>query len=186
MIRLETERLTIRNFCPGDWQTLQEIAIQAEASEYWAYDYAWPTTAEEIKKITNDFTGNDGFIAVCLKSTGAFIGFISLKQSDRDDCVEYDLGYRFHSAYHGQGYATESCRALLDYAFDDLTADQVTSGTAAANLPSRRLQQRLGFRKTGEDIVSFRTTPEGEPIRFVGYSFAITREEWQERKRRGN
>lgn len=183
MIRLETERLLLRNFCPGDWQTLQEIAIQAEASEYWAYDYAWPTTAEEVQGITNAFAGDDGFIAVCLKSTGAFIGFISLNRSDKEGCQEYDLGYRFHSDYHGQGYATESCRAVLAYAFDALAADQVTSGTAEANLPSRRLQQRLGFSKTGQEIVSFRTTPEGEPIRFVGYSFAITREEWQERKR---
>jgi ribosomal-protein-alanine N-acetyltransferase len=185
MINLETERLVIRNLLAEDWQRLLEIAIQAETSEYWAYDYPWPTTEEEIKRIASDLAGNDGFIAVCLKSTAEFIGFISLTRNEQADGVEYDLGYRFHAAYHGRGYATEGCRAVLDYAFDALAADRVTSGTAEANLPSRRLQHRLGFRKTGESVVSFRNTPEGEPIEFVGYSFEITREEWQKRKREG-
>jgi hypothetical protein len=35
--------------------------------------------------------------------------------------------------------------------------------------------------KTAESTASFRKTPQGEPIEFVDYSFAITREEWLRR-----
>ena len=185
MIRLETERLTIRNFCADDWQALQEMTLQFEASEYAAYDHPWPSTAEEIKSITNWFATRDSFLAVCLKPTGRLIGFISLNRNEEEGCAEYDLGYRFNANYHGQGYATEGCQAVLGHAFDALAADRVTSGTAAANQPSCRLLQRLGLKKTGEGQGSFRKTPEGQPIEFVGYSFAISREEWRARKRGG-
>jgi hypothetical protein len=34
------------------------------------------------------------------------------------------------------------------------------------------------MRKTGEDITSFRKTPEGKPIEFVGLRFSISKNEW--------
>lgn len=186
MIRLETERLILRNFRAEDWRPLQEMTIQFEASEYAPYDHPWPTSDEEIKAITNWFAGGDSYLAVCLKSTGAFIGFISLNRSDKEGCVEYDLGYRFYADYHGQGYATEGCRAVLDHAFDDLGAERVTSGTAAANEPSCRLLHRLGLRVIAESRGNaFRNEPGGQPIESIGYLFAITQEEWQARKGQG-
>jgi RimJ/RimL family protein N-acetyltransferase len=52
------------------------------------------------------------------------------------------------------------------------------TGTAAANHASCRLLERLGFKKTSESTVSFRTTPDGEPIQFVGYTFELSKDEW--------
>jgi ribosomal-protein-alanine N-acetyltransferase len=79
----------------------------------------------------------------------------------------------------GQGYATEACRAVLGHAFDGLQAQSVVSGTAAANRPSCRLLERLGFQKTGESMGSFRNAPDGEPIEFLAFSYALTREAWE-------
>ena len=86
--------------------------------------------------------------------------------------------YVFHSDYHGQGYATEACRALLGHAFGPLQAQRVVTGTAAANTASRRLLERLGFRKTSESTGSFRNDADGRPITFLGYAYELTREEW--------
>ena len=181
MIRLETLRLTIRNFEVDDWRALQEMTLQCESSEVAAYDYAWPTSAEEIRGIAKGFSGGDCCLAVCLKPTGRFIGSIALTPTEKEGRVEFDLGYRFNLDYHGKGYATEGCQAVIDRAFRQLAADRVTSGTAAANHPSCRLLQRLGMTKTGEGIACFRKTSEGKPIEFVDFSFAITREEWLQR-----
>ena len=101
--------------------------------------------------------------------------------TEKEGCVEFDLGYRFNLDYHGKGYATEGCQAVIDHTFRQLAADRVISGTAAANHPSCRLLRRLGMTKTAESTASFRKTPQGEPIEFVDYSFAITREEWLRR-----
>ncbi len=179
MTTLETERLAIRNFKTSDWVALHEMILQYESSEYAAYDQPWPTSAEEIKGVTEWFAGGDNFLAVCLKDTGCLIGFVSLNQEQKEDCCEYNIGYIFNSDYHGKGYATEACRVILGRAFTNLEADRVITGTAAVNRASCRLLEKLGLKKTGESTGSFRNTPEGKPIEFLGYTYAISRDEWK-------
>ena len=178
MISLETDRLVIRNFCPDDWQDLQDMSIHYGASEYAQYDHAWPTRTEDIKGMAEYLSTSDQFYAVCLKETDKLIGFISLGRSEEDESA-FDLGYVFHPAYHGQGYGSEGCRAVIDHAFCELGAQQVTSNTAEANLPSCALLKALGFSETGRSTASFYETPEGEPIEFTALSFSLTGDKWQ-------
>lgn len=178
MIPIETERLVVRNFNVNDWDVLHKMIVQYEASEYAAYDQPWPTSVEEIKGITKWFASGDNFLAACLKETSQFIGFVALSPEEGE---EYNLGYVFDSNYHGQGYATEACNAVLHRAFGPLKASRVISGTAAVNRSSCRLLERLGFRKTGEETTSFRATEDGKPIEFLGYVYALSNDEWQNR-----
>lgn len=69
-----------------------------------------------------------------------------------EDGPAFNLGYIFNFGYHGQGYATEACRAAIDYAFGQLGAVRMVTGAASENLPSRRLLARLGLRETGEGM----------------------------------
>ncbi len=184
MTPIETARLRIRRFTAGDWEALHEMIVQYQASEYAPYDHAWPTSEEEIRQVTAWFAGGEQYLAVCLKDTERLIGFVCLNPEGEGAGAEYNLGYCFNFDYHGRGYATEACRALLDRAFGELGAERVVSGTAAANTPSCRLLRRLGFAKTGESVGSFRNGPDGKPLESLGYSFALSREEW-ERARRG-
>ncbi len=176
MITLQTDRLVLRNFHPDDWEALYEMISQYEASEYAAYDQQWPTTPEEIKGVTEWFAGGDSFLAVCLKSSGKLIGLVSVNPEEKPGI--YNIGYIFNASHHGRGYATEACRAALHHVFGELQADSVITGTAAANKASCRLLERLGFRKTGEKTGSFRETPEGRPIEFLGYIYHLPKEVW--------
>lgn len=142
---IQTERLTLRNFVPGDWPALHEMILQYSASEYAAYDHAWPTSEEEIQKVTEWFASGDSYMAVCLRDSGRFIGFVDLNPEDGRGETTFNLGYIFNFDYHGQGYATEACQAALARAFGALGAAWVVSGTHEANLPSRRLLARLGL-----------------------------------------
>ena len=47
MIKLDTNRLIIRNFLPDDWQDLQDVVVQYQASEWAKYEDPWPTSTEE-------------------------------------------------------------------------------------------------------------------------------------------
>ncbi len=179
MTMLETERLTIRNFRISDWEALRELINQYESSEFAAYDQQWPTSPEEICKIAEWFASGDSYFAVCLKDTGRFVGFVSLNQEQKEDCREFNIGYVFNFDYHGRGYATEACRAAIGHAFDRLQAQRVFTGTAAANRASCRLLERLGFTRTTARTASFRNTPDGKPIEFLGYTYAISRDEWE-------
>jgi RimJ/RimL family protein N-acetyltransferase len=176
MTTLETERLVIRNFRSSDWEALHEMITQYEACEYAAYDQQWPTAPDDIKGVAEWFASGDSFLAVCLKDTGRFIGFVSLNPEQKEGVREYNLGYIFNSDYHGKGYATEACRAALDHAFGTLQADSVITGTAAVNRASCQLLERLGFKKTAESRGSFRKDPDGKPIEFLGYTYSLSRE----------
>ena len=179
MTRLETARLVVRNFLLSDCDALRAMIVQYQASEYAAFDHPWPTSAEEIGKVTAWFASGDSFLAVCLKDTGRFIGFVSLNQEQGEGGGQLNLGYCFAADYHRQGYASEACRAVLGHAFADLQAQSVVAGTAAANHPSCRLLQRLSFKKTAEMMASFNNAPDGTPLEFLGYGFVLSRDDWQ-------
>jgi ribosomal-protein-alanine N-acetyltransferase len=175
MIPITTKRLVIRNFTAADGEALHKMIAQYQASEFAAYDQQWPTSAEEIKSVAEWFAGGDHFLAVCLNDSSRFIGFVALNPEEEG---VYNLGYVFDSNYHGRGYAAEACRAVLDRAFGSLNASRVVTGTAAVNKSSCRLLERLGFRKTGEAVSSFKTGEDGKPVEFLGYSYVLTNDDW--------
>jgi ribosomal-protein-alanine N-acetyltransferase len=181
MITLETKRLVVRNFNIDDCEGLHEMIVQYEASEFAAYDQQWPTSIEEIKGITQWFARGDNFLAVCLKDTSQFIGFVALNPEEEESDRWYNIGYVFNSNFYGHGYATEACTAILDRAFGRLQATRVIAGTAALNRNSCRLLERLGFQRIGEKISSFKNAKDGKPIEFLGYTYALSKEEWETR-----
>ncbi len=66
-----------------------------------------------------------------------------------------DIGFQFHPAYHGRGYAREAVEAFLTHTFTTLTPPRVTATCASANMASQALMKRLGMRlveATPEDI----------------------------------
>jgi RimJ/RimL family protein N-acetyltransferase len=160
MIAIETDRLIIRNFCLDDWQNLQEVAIEYRASEWAKYEDPWPTSAQEVKGMVEWFAKGDDYLAVCLKATGKLIGLIAIERRKDQEGAVHNLGYVFHPGYHGHGYATEGCKAAMEYVFGQLAADGILTGTHPANKSSVRLLKKLGLRKVSGD------------------EFAISKEEW--------
>jgi RimJ/RimL family protein N-acetyltransferase len=182
MVYIETDRLIIRNFILPDGAALFALITQYGSTEYAAYDQPWPASAEQIREATQWFASGDHFLAVCLKEPRTFIGLLALNPDATGGRREFNLGYIFNADYHGQGYASEAGRAVLARAFEQLKADRVVAGTAAANTASCALLERLGLKKINEARSSFRKTADGHPIEFLGYTYAITREEWQARE----
>jgi len=160
MISLETDRLILRNFTPDDWQGLQEVVIQYQASDAAQYEPPWPTSAEDVQNIAAHFAGGDDFLAVCLKITGKVIGLVAIERREEQEERVHNLGYVFHPGYQGQGYATESCRVAMDYVYGKLGAEGILTGTHPDNRASVALLMRLGLKDIGE----------GE--------FALSRDEW--------
>ena len=78
MIKLETERLIIRNFKSDDWKDIAVIAMDYEQSEYAIYDHGpWPSNQEEYKGIAEWFVKGDDFAAILLKEEEKLIGWIA-------------------------------------------------------------------------------------------------------------
>lgn len=174
-MNIQTKRLIINNFAQDDWKALKEIILQYESSPYAVYDHQWPTSDDEIKGIVEWFASEDSFLAVRLKKSDMLIGYVSLSGLEKSG--EFNIGYCFNFKFHNKGYATESCQALIDYAFMNLKAERLVTGTANENQPSCKLLKKLGMSKVSESICSFREGSDGKLIEFVGANFELKRDD---------
>ena len=167
---LTTERLVIRPVKLDDWKRLKEIWIDFTASEYAQYDMPHATDDEKVFARVSRWaacTGTDHmFFAVCLDTT--VIGYIAFNKRENS----HEIGYCFHSAYHGKGYAKESHQALFEY-LRTLGITRFTAGTAINNAPSVALLKSLGLTLTGREKVSFYKDENGNDIVFDGGIFEL-------------
>jgi RimJ/RimL family protein N-acetyltransferase len=77
-------------------------------------------------------------------------------------CIE--IGWRFHRRFWGKGYALESARIALRFAFRAPCTDGVVSFTSRLNERSQRLMQRLGMTRCPADDFAHPSLPEGHPL----------------------
>ncbi|WP_243061660.1 GNAT family N-acetyltransferase [Humibacter sp. RRB41] len=167
---LRTERLRLRPLTKSDLEHRSEnYQKRTDVVRYlrWeAHDHDEPAKNLEkriaLERLTHD---GDGLIfAVELCATDGsddhrVIGDVSISvKSARDAQVE--IGWVFHPAVHGRGYATEATTALLGIAFGELGAHRVYAELDAANEASARLCDILGM--TREALLRERDHIDGE------------------------
>lgn len=160
-MNLTSDRLVIRPFLAEDWPQLQRIARDFSAGPYALYDHALPADDEGIRQAAAYFAGSGGYYSVCL-ADGVMIGYARLALLQG----EAELGYCFHSEYHGRGYAFEACSALMEYIRTEEEVFSFAAGTALDNTPSCRLLARLGFELVETAEVSFHKDADGRDIPF--------------------
>lgn len=80
----------------------------------------------------------------------ALLGAITLSNIRRGVADTGAIGYWIASRHAGKGHATAACRAILGYAFGNLGLHRVEAACVPANLASRRVLEKAGFRKEGE------------------------------------
>ena len=168
---IKTERLTVRRVKKTDWRAIRDIWADAATSPYARYDRPNDLDEQAVRKRIEIWTFyEDGdehmFYAVCLK--GVVIGYIAFNIRQ----IGYEIGYCFHSAYHGNGYAKESIKALInDMKSRPIT--RLTARTALENTPSVNLLKSLGFKFSESEKVSFYKDVDGNDIVFDGGIFTL-------------
>lgn len=150
-INVETDRLFLRELDFSDDQDLFEMDSDPEVHRY---IFRNPVqTISEIKEVIgmirkqyHDF--GTGRWAVLKKDTGEFLGCCGLKfyntYANRYKDF-YELGYRFKRRHWGQGYATESSRAVVDFGFRNFAIDSIFAMTDPENENSKKVLYNLGF-----------------------------------------
>lgn len=166
---LQTERLTIRRVAAEDWSDIKQIWLSFQTSAFARYDLPHSTDDGDVRpRIAKWAACGSGmehmFFAVCLQKR--VIGYIAFNQRERG----YEIGYCFHSDFHGKGFAKESHLALFAH-LNSLGITVFSARTALANTPSVALLRSLGFRQTGVEKVSFYKDENGSDIVFEGGIF---------------
>ena len=101
------------------------------------------------------------------------IGYILFNEMDEGI---YELGWFFNRSFWRQGYAYESCKAVIDYAFGELKAHKVFSETIDA-VKSIGLIEKLGMKL--ESIQTHQT--EDTHGNWVDlYFYSLNSDKWRE------
>ena len=165
---LETRRLLLRKLRQEDLQDFHEMVSSPAVVRYEPYD---PMTMAQAAKELDALILSREFTAVLLKESGKVIGNIYL---GRRECGALELGFLFNEAYWGQGYAAESCEALIREAFRG-GVTRVFAQCDPDNTASWRLLEKLGFSRERhlKRNVYFRTDDKGCPLWKNTYLYAI-------------
>jgi [ribosomal protein S5]-alanine N-acetyltransferase len=179
-VTMETERLLLRRFRIDDWKDLFEYLSDESVVKYEPYE---PCGKAACMEMAEDRAKNDSFWAVCLKENGKLIGNVYFEWQEPKDFSTWEIGYVFNSAYHKKGYATESCKRILEYGFEELNAHRVIAMCNPENTSSWKLLERLGMRREGHMLQKafFRRDEKGNPVWHDAYIYAILSDEWRVR-----
>ena len=139
---IETERLLIRDFTQSDAADLHEILGDDETMEHCEPSYDFEKTKEFL---TSFCIGRKGSGAAVHKESGKMMGYILFKRQDEG---VYEMGWIYNRQFWRQGYAYESCKAVIDYAFGELKAHKIFA-EAIDSVKSVGLLQKLGMQLEG-------------------------------------
>jgi RimJ/RimL family protein N-acetyltransferase len=108
-----------------------------------------------------------GAWAVELPGEAPFIGFVGLMvprfEAAFTPCVE--IAWRLARPYWGRGLVTEAGRAVLHRGFTVHGLEEILALTVPANVRSRAVMERLGFRYCPDEDFDHPNLMEGHPLR---------------------
>ena len=152
MDRLETPRLILRPFAPGDAELVHAIYSDPVVMRYVAtgpLPDVTMTTRLLHDYMTHQRAWGYSFWAVVERASGSLIGDAGLY---RTPIGEVELGYTLGAAWWGRGYATEAAGAWLSAAVSQLGLPEVVALAEPANAASLRVLEKLGMTRDGERI----------------------------------
>lgn len=104
-------------------------------------------TREHIKRNRMQFAEGKGF-NIFIWYQGKMVGKVGYNFFDWDN-RQTELGYWLGASFQGKGLVTKSCRALINYAFNELKLNRIEIRCGVENTKSRKIPERLGFREEG-------------------------------------
>ncbi len=145
---LETERLKVREITVEDSDRLYEIYSDSSIAEYMeGFSPERETGLEFIQSYIDNMYAFYGYglWGVCEKETGRLIGRAGISNREFYGRIFHELGYIIAKDCRQKGYATEACRAIIEYARTELAAEVLICLIEPKNLVSKRLALKLGF-----------------------------------------
>jgi len=152
IMKLETERLILRDFIKEDWQRVLEYQSDPMYLRYYDWTERTPEAVQEFVGWFLDHQQQDPRfkfqLAITLKSNNLLIGSCGVRM-DNVDAVEADIGYELDPQQWNHGYATEAARAILHYGFSRFGVHRIWAHRVADNFGSAHVLEKLGMKLEG-------------------------------------
>lgn len=153
-MELRSERLLLRRWQAADREPFATLNADPRVMQF----LGTPLSADQSDSLLDSIearfeTQGFGFWALELLGDGSFIGMagLNIPRFDAPFMPAVEIGWRLDPQYWGHGYATEAARAVLALAFGSLGLEEIVAFTAAGNLRSQAVMQRLGMHRDVSD-----------------------------------
>lgn len=175
-IRLETARLILRSMTAQDAPAMYAGWFSdPEVTRYLTFPAH--TSVEQTRAFVEQaFVYDPGspnlYLGIELRETGQLVGSMSIKDEGHGTGA---IGYSFAKSAWGKGIATESCRELIRFAFEEKGYRRVMANHSDNNMASGRVLQKCGLKQEGY--------VRGEYVASLGdaqncYIYGLTAEEY--------
>ena len=144
-MQIDSPRLSYQPLAESDWPFFLALNQDPQVMRF----VADRRDVDEIRRVAFDVRlprwqpGSQHWLCLVLreKRSGEAVGVSGF--IDRGDNMA-EVGFLLSAAFHGQGYGTESLRAICQAAFD-LSFYQLTATVTAGNLASKGVLEKVGF-----------------------------------------
>ena len=148
---IDTARLVLRPFVPGDAPRVQQLAGHPDIADTTLnipHPYEDGMAESWIETHLPGFeAGLLATFAIVLRDDDDLIGAIGL--TINRELRMADLGYWVGKPYWNRGYATEATRALITYGFESLGLNRIGAQHLTRNPASGRVLEKAGMRPEG-------------------------------------
>lgn len=143
-------RLTFRPFLHSDIADVHEYASDPEVTRWSTWG---PNTLEQTTTFVDDAArgaqvGDPASSTLAAILDGTAIGSVAVWTTDPHD-RNGELGYTFHRAHWGSGYATQAVGHLLHVGFSVLGLERISATCHPGNIGSIRVLEKSGFSHEG-------------------------------------
>lgn len=141
-----TERLLIRPILNEDVNEIHKYASDKGITMMMFLPYE---TVEETKgfveyAVSEWNKSNPSVREYVIVFNNNIIGGISLENEEQKN--SYEIGWTIHRDYRNSGFATEAAKAILQYAFDELSAERVIAHCDSKNTASEMVMKKLSMK----------------------------------------
>lgn len=155
-VRIETDRLTLREPQPADWRAWSSLRQQS-VDFLTPWEPRWARDHLSRKGFSNRIWWSQRAIRdgsalplfLIRRLDDALLGAITLDNIRRGPAQAGTLGYWVGSAYARQGYMREAVVGLVHHAFERLDLSRLEAACLPENQASRRLLETSGFKYEG-------------------------------------
>ena len=188
---LRSERLLLRPLAETDLDVAVEILTDPAVMKYLSKSYTKGRVIQELPTFTKRCAeGCVGIWCVIDQSKKEKLGTTLLlplpieeKNTNWDLVVgdelpdgEVEIGYLLKKSAWGIGYATEACKRLLKFAFEETQLKEVVAVTNPKNIASQNVLKKSGLIEEGMRRAYASQCP----------GFRITRQQWSEKNQKAS
>ena len=142
---LKTERLTVKT--NDGFMGYKDLCSDEEINEFWGFsfkdDIKGEPTEEKFSALVKELRKRKEEYSLAVYAGETPVGEIVLWDFDYRGNIQ--IGFRFFKEQQGKGYAFESVKRVIEYAFDEMKVSAVKAYCFKENARSENLLIKLGF-----------------------------------------